>query len=60
MYPARSRQVWAYAQSIWSISNSYTMGCPPVHRDNPQALASGLSYLQVDNHDLITLYHLHR
>ena len=23
--------------------NSYTMGCPPVREDNPQALASGLS-----------------
>ena len=31
------------------ISNSYTMGCPPVRRDNPRALASGLSYVQVDN-----------
>ena len=25
------------------------MGCPPVHGDNPRALASGLSYVQVDN-----------
>ena len=24
------------------------MGCPPVHGDNPRALASGLSYVQVD------------
>ena len=31
------------------ISNSYTMGCPPVCGDNPRALASGLSYVQVDN-----------
>ena len=31
------------------ISNSYTMGCPPVRGDNPRALASGLSYVQVDN-----------
>ena len=30
-------------------SNSYTMGCPPVRGDNPRALASGLSYVQVDN-----------
>ena len=29
--------------------NSYTMGCPPVHGDNPRALASGLSYVQADN-----------
>ena len=26
------------------------MGCPPVRGDNPRALASGLSYVQVDNH----------
>ena len=25
------------------------MGCPPVRGDNPRALASGLSYEQVDN-----------
>ena len=31
------------------IRNSYTMGCPPVRGDNPRALASGLSYVQVDN-----------
>ena len=42
------------------ISNSYTMGCPPVHGDNPRALASGLSYVQVDKHGLTILYHLHQ
>ena len=26
------------------------MGCPPVRGDNPRALASGLSYVQVDRH----------
>ena len=26
------------------------MGCPPVRGDNPQALASELSYMQVDKH----------
>ena len=31
------------------LSNSYTMGCPPVRGDNPRALASGLSYVKVDN-----------
>ena len=31
-------------------SNSYIMGCPPVRGDNPRALASGLSYVQVDKH----------
>ena len=31
------------------------MGCPPVRGDNPRALASGLSYVQVDKHG-ITIY----
>ena len=31
------------------------MGCPPVRGDNPRALACGLSYVQVDKHD-ITLF----
>ena len=35
------------------ICNSYTMGCPPVPGDNPRALASGLSYVQVDKHGII-------
>ena len=36
------------------------MGCPPVRGDNPQALASGLSYVQVDKHGIgiTNLYHL--
>ena len=41
-------------------SNSYTMGCPPVCGDNSQALASGLSDVQVDNRGIIILYHLHQ
>ena len=32
------------------------MGCPPVREDNPRALASGLSYVQVDKHDITILY----
>ena len=40
-------------------SNSYTMGCPPVRGDNPGALASGLSYVQVDKHGITVVYHLH-
>ena len=40
--------------------NSYTMGCPPVRGDNPQALASGLSYVQVDKHDITILCNLHQ
>ena len=35
--------------------NSNTIGCPPVCGDNPRALASGLSYVQVDKHG-ITVY----
>ena len=42
------------------LSNSYTMGCPPVRLDNPRALASGLSYVQVDKHGITILYHLHQ
>ena len=42
------------------LSNSYTMGCPPVRVDNPRALASGLSYIQVDKHGITILYHLHQ
>ena len=34
------------------ISNSYTMGCLPVRGDNPRALVSGLSYVQVDKHSI--------
>ena len=36
------------------------MACPPVHGDNPRALASGLSYAQVDKHDITILYHLYQ
>ena len=36
------------------------MARPPVRGDNPQALASGLSYVQVDKHGLAILYHLHQ
>ena len=45
---------------MWSatVCNSYTMGCPPAHGDNPRALASGLSYIQVDKHGITILYQL--
>ena len=49
-----------YVKLQHAISNSYTMGCPPVHGDNPRALASGLSYVQVDKHGIIILYQLHQ
>ena len=42
------------------VSNSYNMGCPPVRRDNPRALASGLFYVQVDKHGITILYHLNQ
>ena len=32
------------------------MGCPPVRGDNPRALASGLSYVQVDKHGITFFY----
>ena len=37
------------------LSNSYTMGCPPVLGDNPHASVSGLSYLQVDKRGITIL-----
>ena len=40
-------------------SKSYTMVYPPVRGYNPQALARGLSYVQVYKHGITTLYHLH-
>ena len=36
------------------------MGCPPVRGDNPRALASGLSNVQVDKYGITNLYHLHQ
>ena len=36
------------------------MDCPPVRGDNPRALASGLSYVQVNKHGLTILYHQHQ
>ena len=42
------------------LSNSYTMACLPVLCDNPRALASGFSYVQVDKHGITILYHLHQ
>ena len=42
------------------LYNSYTMGCPSVHGDNPWALASGLSPVQVVNHGITILYRLNQ
>ena len=33
------------------------MGCPPVRGDNPRALASGLSYVQVDKYGITILFY---
>ena len=41
---------------VRTLSNSNTMGCPSVCG----ALASGLSYVQVDKHGITILYHLHQ
>ena len=41
--------MYSHLTASIQLSNSYTMGCPPVRGDNPRALASGLSYVQVDN-----------
>ena len=41
-------------------STSYTIGCPPVREDNPQALASGLSYVQRTTHSITIVYHQHQ
>ena len=36
------------------------MGCPHLPGDNPRALASGLSYGQMDKHGITILYLLHQ
>ena len=41
------------SSGIRAQGNGYTMGCPPVRGDNLRALASGLSYVQVDRHGII-------
>ena len=41
-----------------NLCNSYTMSYPPVCGDNPRALESGLSYVQVDKHGITVLYRL--
>ena len=56
-YPRTSNVAMVSFFTLALISNSYTMGCPPVRGDNPRALASGLSYVQVDKHGITILYH---
>ena len=53
------KQIFVFIDEDFAISNSYTLGCPPVRGGNPRALASGLSYVQVDKHGITILYQLH-
>ena len=52
--PLRSgnRMIHGGEKMIDELSNSYTMGCPPVRGDNPRALASGICYVQVHKHGI--------
>ena len=51
-----------FFSALQGLSYRYacTMACLPVRGDNPRALASGLSYVQVDKHGITILYHLHK
>ena len=60
MLAARAPQAKKSGFACQWLGNSYSMGCPPVRGDNPRALASGLSYVQVDKHGITILYHLHQ
>ena len=52
--------IWETVPRWRRLCNSYTKGCPPERGDNPRALTSGLSYVQVDKHSITILYHLHQ
>ena len=59
-FPASRCELCPFLNEVlYWIPNNYTMGCLPVRGDNPRALASGLSYVQVDKHGITTLCHLH-
>ena len=47
-------------RTLKQLCNSYTMAGPPEGGDNPRALASGLSNVQLDKHGITILYHLHQ
>ena len=53
-----------YSLEAWrpfcGTCNSYTMGYPSVLGDNPRALASGFSYVQVDKHVIPISYNLYQ
>ena len=57
---ANDRSWYPLCSQKGRTSNSYTIGCPSVRGDNPRALASGLSYVQVDKHGIIILCDLHQ
>ena len=42
----------------WKQLKYHTIDCPPVRVDNPRALASGLSYIQVDKHGITILNYI--
>ena len=46
-------------RKLETLSNSSTMGCPPVRGGNQRVLASGLSYVQMNKPSITILYHLH-
>ena len=56
-FPVYTNILFKFNYFLW---NSHTIGCPSVRGDNQRALASGLSYVQVDKHGITILYHLHQ
>ena len=58
--PEGNEWVAAHLRKPRVLSKSYTMGCPPVRGDNPRALASGLSNVQLGKHGITILCHLHQ
>ena len=48
-----------YVTYMQNINHSYPLVYQLVREDNPRALASGLFPMQVDNHGITSLNHLH-
>ena len=59
-YPVLLNLISAAYFTHVQLSNSHTIGCPPVRGDNPRALASGFSYVQNEKHGITILYLLHQ
>ena len=55
-----TRGVVSFTSKIYDLCNDYAMACSPVRGDNPRALASGISYVQVDKYGINILYHIHQ